>query len=73
MLLNDASCFPEIAGDAAAYFTMESLTEVLDAFLTDRDAAAGEMIRKGFVRLQDFSWKRSAEQLATVYRSCVNR
>ena len=73
VLLNNASCFPEIAGDAAAYFTMDSLTEVLDAFLTDRDAAAVELVRKGFVRLQDFSWKRSAEQLATVYRSCVNR
>ncbi len=73
VLLNDASCFPEIAGDAAAYFTMESLTEVLDAFLTDRDDAAGELVRKGFIRLQEFSWKRSAEQLASVYRSCVSR
>ena len=73
VILNNASCFPEIADDAAVYFHTSSdgstdLNEVMNRFLklgsNERDA----LLQRQRIRLKTFSWKKSAEQLAQVYR-----
>jgi glycosyltransferase involved in cell wall biosynthesis len=69
-LLADASCFPEIAGDAARYFDpdrpdqlRERLREVLD------DPATADALRaKGRARAARFTWEATAAQTLAAYR-----
>jgi glycosyltransferase involved in cell wall biosynthesis len=76
VLLNRASCFPEIAGDAASYFDIRSekgdycLAKALQGILYD-DGERDKKILQGAKRLQDFSWEKSAMQLARIYRSLL--
>lgn len=75
LLLSDSSCFPEIAGDAAIYFSEKN--EESDCveklrYLVDMDTATrNKMISCGKERLRLFSWEKSAEQLLRVYNSVV--
>ena len=77
VMLNNASCFPEIAGDAAVYFNMgengsdfaKKFEELYAMSSTEREA----LVNRQRERLKMFSWKRSAEQLAQVYRRVVDK
>ncbi len=67
--LSDASCFPEIAEDAAVYFDPMDGDSILDAVgrcLSDEELR-NKVIRKGRGRLGAFDWKRSAHSLENVY------
>ena len=67
--LSDASCFPEIAGDAAFYFdpsSSESILETVSRCLKD-GYARKKAIERGYLRLRDFSWEKSASSLEKVY------
>lgn len=72
VLLNNKSCFPEIARDAAVYFNLDDqysdLQRVMDRFLKMDDTQKKELIERQKKRLQEFSWKKSAGQLAEVYK-----
>lgn len=76
VLLNDASCFPEIARDAAKYFDIDSpygdrsLEQAIKSLLVDKEERE-RLIGRGFGRLKEFSWEKAALQLAQVYRSLV--
>lgn len=76
VLLNHASCFPEIAGEAANYFDINKekgdccLAEVVQRLLCD-EKERNRKILQGEKRLQDFSWEKSAMQLAEIYRSLL--
>ena len=73
VLLNHASCFPEIAKDAAIYFNINSkdnnLAESLENFLSISKFEKETLLTKQRARLADFSWKKSAERLAEIYNS----
>lgn len=73
VLLNNASCFPEIAGDAALYFEMNSndsnLAEQLERLLTMNLAEKDILLSKQKERLSRYSWEKSAKKLAEVYKS----
>ena len=73
VLLNRASCFPEIAKDAAIYFNINSndnnLSESLVNFLSMSKYEKEILLTKQRARLADFSWKESAERLAKIYNS----
>lgn len=71
--LSTTSCFPEIAGDAAAYFNpndddsmYETLLELLSSPLFCQD-----LVKKGKLRLSCFSWNKTAWQTAELYRSLI--
>ncbi len=71
--LSDASCFPEIAGDAALYFDpsdVTSTTRALEKLLSD-SATREALIRRGQEQLRSFSWTATAEKTAAVYRRCL--
>jgi glycosyltransferase involved in cell wall biosynthesis len=75
VILNRRSCFPEIAGDAAFYFDMDTnqnnFAEVFESFL-EMDKDDREIIlKKQRQRLLNFSWKQSAQQVSQVYNSIV--
>ena len=70
VLLNNASCFPEIGGNAAIYFDINQegdlakhVLELLHYSEEDRH----HMINKGVQRARCFSWKESAHKLIQVY------
>ena len=75
VMLNKRSCFPEIAGDAAIYFDMDSdisdFAEVFEDFFNSYSYRKDELILKQNKRLKQYSWERSAQQLADVYQSLI--
>lgn len=75
VLLNNKSCFPEIAQDAAIYFNLDEngsdLEIVMERFLSMSDSDFHCLIKKQNERLKYFSWKKSAQQLVEVYEQCI--
>lgn len=67
----DASCFPEIAGDAAAYFDPadpSSIATTIEAVVYDSGRAA-QLVAAGRIRAAQFSWDRCAGETLAVYRT----
>jgi len=75
VMLNKASCFPEIAGDAAVYFefTKEGtdFCQRFEELYVMSKEQHEQLLLKQRYRLQLYSWKKSAEQLAKVYKSIL--
>ncbi len=73
VLLNNSSCFPEIAGDAAVFFDISreksDLAEKIESVLEMTSAERDIMLQEQKVRLAKFSWQKSARQLAEIYQS----
>ena len=73
VLLNHASCFPEIAGDAAIYFKMDKdgsdLADKLESLLSMTSAERQSLIERQTSRLGRYSWDNSAKQLAAIYET----
>ncbi|MGB0681886.1 MAG: glycosyltransferase family 4 protein [Magnetovibrionaceae bacterium] len=73
LVLAEASCLPEVAGEAAWYFDphkADSLTEALRRVLKD-GAERHRRIDLGFKRLADFSWERTARETVAVYQKIL--
>jgi glycosyltransferase involved in cell wall biosynthesis len=72
-VLSRASCFPEIAGDAALYFDVDdedSMTELIRKALYD-ESVRNELVTRGLQRHKMFSWQKTAKETLDVYRSAV--
>lgn len=75
VMLNNASCFPEVAGDAAVFFTMkgeesdfaERMENVFALSYAEREA----LLMRQRERLKQYSWEKAAQQLAEVYKSVL--
>ncbi|MBK5273825.1 MAG: glycosyltransferase family 4 protein [Desulfuromonadales bacterium] len=73
VVLAEASCFPEVAGDAALYFDPRdegSLRAVLVKVVGDESLRA-DMRSRGFIRGRAFSWDKTASETKTVYESLL--
>lgn len=69
-----ASCLPEVFANAASYFNPEDpadIAAVLDRVLTDESLRAS-LITQGNARVQEFSWRRMAEQTLSVYNTMAS-
>ena len=77
VLLNDTSCFPEIAGDAGVFFHSRperkesNLPEVMRKVYSMSQGERDNIINKGLARRRCFSWEESSKRLAEVYRSVL--
>lgn len=75
VLLNRASCFPEVAGDAAIYFDSHdvegSFAAALQRVVEWSAAERQELVARGYERLEMFSWQKAALQLADVYKKVI--
>lgn len=73
VILNNSSCFPEIAGDAAIYFSMQgdnsNLSQKMIQIINYTPEERKRLIEKGTKQLSFYSWKESAEKLFKVYSS----
>jgi glycosyltransferase involved in cell wall biosynthesis len=68
--LSAASCFPEVAQDAAQFFDPLSVDSIAGAVteLIQSSARRRELRELGFQRLRAFSWQRTAELTAQAFR-----
>ncbi len=70
---SSATCLPEIYGDAAVYFNPadhHDMAQKIDTVLSD-DTLRKELIKKGSLRAEEFSWQRMAEQTLAVYNDAL--
>lgn len=77
VVLNSASCFPEIAGDAAVFFEINSkqsnLSDCLEQVLAMSIEDRNELLSRQRTRLKAFSWQLSAMKLSQVYKSVLEQ
>ena len=68
--LSNASCFPEVAADAAIYFNPNDADSMYSTMkeLLNSTALREELCTKGTARGKDFSIERMVEQTCNVYR-----
>ena len=73
VVLSDASCFPEIAGDAGLYFNPNLVEDIADKMncVLNNVEIRNQLIVKGNKRVKMFSWKKCAEKHMQVYQSLV--
>jgi glycosyltransferase involved in cell wall biosynthesis len=66
---SDASCLPEVAGDCTVQLAPESADAWASALanLLEDQALREHLIQAGFEQIKQFTWKRSAEQLLSIY------
>lgn len=72
VMLSRASCFPEIARDAAIYFKINKdesdFAEKFEELYTLSTNERMNLIEKQYERLKDFSWTKSAKHLVDIYK-----
>jgi glycosyltransferase involved in cell wall biosynthesis len=74
VFLNNASCFPEIAGDAAIYFDIKKkgdFAEHFIHFLQSSRQDKEDQITKGHLRVKEYSWEKSAKLLSNLYKELL--
>jgi glycosyltransferase involved in cell wall biosynthesis len=73
IITSNVSAIPEVAGDAAVLVDPTDVVAIADAVLRihrDRDFRQ-ELIDRGFARIKEFSWKKTAEKTAQLYEQVV--
>jgi glycosyltransferase involved in cell wall biosynthesis len=66
---SNASCLPEIYGDAAHYFDpldAQAISDAIEEVLTDQNLRQA-LIAKGYEQASKYSWQRMAEQTMAIY------
>ena len=75
VLLNNKSCFPEIAGNAGIFFLSDNggsdLVEKLEIAFSWSDEERKSIIQLGYEKLKFYSWQKSAKQLKDLYESII--
>lgn len=73
VILADASCFREVAGDAALYFAPKSVKQLQErASVLLNDKALSQTLReKGKTRLKNYSWTKSAQDTVEIYKQVL--
>jgi glycosyltransferase involved in cell wall biosynthesis len=73
VISSNATCLPEIYGDAAQYFDPKdtaAITASIDKVLGD-SGLRSELIEKGRAQVDGYSWRRMAEQTLDVYKKAL--
>lgn len=71
--ISNASCFPEIGGDAVSYFEPDNLQSIYESIkkLVTNPYHQEELRRKGRDRLNFFTWDKAAVQTLNIYKSLL--
>ncbi|MEI6228484.1 MAG: glycosyltransferase family 1 protein [Candidatus Saccharibacteria bacterium] len=66
---SNATCLPEVYGDAAIYFDPNSTDDMADAIrkILNNDKLRDEQIKKGYQQLNKYSWRKMATETHDVY------
>ncbi len=73
VISSNTSSMPEVAGQAAMYFTPTVVGEMVEAMvqMVESSDMREDLISRGFKRAQQFSWEKCARETAKVYKSCL--
>ena len=73
VVISNTSCFPEIAQDAASYFSPTDVGSIADAIVCvlDDSTYRDDLVKKGRKRAENFTWDKSVERHMEVYRSLL--
>lgn len=66
---SNATCLPEIYGDAALYFDPENVNDMaaaIERVLSDTSLQKS-LVKKGYARLKNYSWEKMAKETLKVY------
>jgi glycosyltransferase involved in cell wall biosynthesis len=71
--ISEASCFPEIAGDAAAYFNPKNKESILSAItkVLEDSEYKNTLLQKGEQRVKLFTWENSAHNMLNCYKKTL--
>ena len=71
--ISDSSCFPEIGGDAVAYFDPQSEDSILNTVTSvlESDTLAEKLRNLGLERVKNFTWEKSANAMFDCYRKAL--
>ena len=74
VLSSNASCLPEVAGDAALYFDPHSTEDLANKMrqILNNPAMSKLLRGKGYERVKKFSWERMAKQTYEVYEEILS-
>jgi len=74
VLSSNASCLPEVYGNAAHYFDPKKVDHIMSSLekITNSSTLRKHLIEKGRERFAKFSWKQTAFQTVDVYRQVIN-
>jgi glycosyltransferase involved in cell wall biosynthesis len=67
---SNATCLPEVYGDAAHYFDPQSVQDIADKIndILTNESLRNNLIQKSRPHAQKYSWQRMAEQTLAVYK-----
>jgi glycosyltransferase involved in cell wall biosynthesis len=71
---SNATCLPEIYGDAAHYFdplSVDAMAGAIKEVLTNQQLRR-ELIAAGHAQVKKYSWQRMAKQTSDIYRQCLS-
>ncbi|MBA3758274.1 glycosyltransferase family 4 protein [Candidatus Saccharibacteria bacterium] len=70
---SNATCLPEVYGDAAVYFGPNNSQDMADkiASVLSDEKLRQSLIQKGYVQAKKYSWRRMAEQTLEVYQEVL--
>ena len=73
VILSNASCFPEVAGDAAYYFEPDDVEGLANAIeeICQNEAIRKNLMEKGLIRLKKYSWDVAARETRDFYCKVV--
>lgn len=72
---SDATCLPEILGDAALYFDArdeDSMASAMIRIFNDKELR-DDLSEKGLVRVEKYSWRRCAEETYDIYLKAIKK
>jgi glycosyltransferase involved in cell wall biosynthesis len=70
---SNATCLPEVYGDAAHYFDptdIQAMADTINEVLTDKELRQ-DLVTKGRQQAAKYSWQRTAEQTLNVYQEVL--
>lgn len=72
---SDATCLPEVYGQAAHYFNPTNRTDIARAIedILSNPTYREELIKKGYRQVKTYSWRRMAEQTHAVYTNALKK
>lgn len=75
LVSSNATCLPEVYGNAAHYFNPESVNDMakkIGEVLEDKKLQA-KLVRKGYERLKNYSWEKMAKETLAVYEKVLEK
>lgn len=70
---SNASCMPEVYGDAAHYFDATNPEDIAQkvAEVLDDEQLRGTLIKNGYQRLKKYSWRKMATETLAIYKQIL--